>query len=75
MSKICKKRVHGNEKMSLPCAFGNCPGSLHFTLLLNDIVSLLYENVLEMQKMFTDTVTSANTEKGQNQTGNTRGVE
>ena len=33
MSKICKKRVHVNEKMSLPCAFGKCPGSLHFTLL------------------------------------------
>ena len=32
--KICKKRVHGNEKMSLPCAFGDCPGALHFTLLV-----------------------------------------
>ena len=30
---------------------------------LNDIVSRLYENVHEMQKMFTDTVTSADTEK------------
>ena len=27
------KRVHGNEKMNLPSAFGKCPGSLHFTLL------------------------------------------
>ena len=25
--------VHGNEKMSLPCDFGDCPRSLHFTLL------------------------------------------
>ena len=34
MSKICKKRVHGNEKMNLPCAFKKCTGSLHFTLLI-----------------------------------------
>ena len=33
MSKICKKRVHRNEKINLPCAFNTCPGSLHFTLL------------------------------------------
>ena len=33
VSQICKKRVHGNEKMNLPCAFKKCPGSLHFTLL------------------------------------------
>ena len=32
--KYVKKRVHGHEKMNLPCAFGKCPGSLHFTLLL-----------------------------------------
>ena len=33
MSKICKKRLHGNEKIHLPCAFKKCPGLLHFTLL------------------------------------------
>ena len=33
MSKICKKRIPGNEKMNLTCAFKKCPGSLHFTLL------------------------------------------
>ena len=31
--KYVKKRVHGNEKINLPCAFKNCPGLLHFTLL------------------------------------------
>ena len=31
--KICKKRVYGNEKMSLTCAFLECARSLHFTLL------------------------------------------
>ena len=29
--KYVKKRVHGNEKMNLPCAFKKCPGLLHFT--------------------------------------------
>ena len=33
MSKICKKRVHGNDKKNLPGDFKKCPGSLHFTLL------------------------------------------
>ena len=33
LSFVYKKRVHGNEKMSLPCGFGKCPESLHFTLL------------------------------------------
>ena len=33
MSKICKKRVHENEKINLTCAFKKCPGSLHLTLL------------------------------------------
>ena len=32
--KYVKKRVHGNEKMNLPCVFKKCPESLHFTLLL-----------------------------------------
>ena len=36
MSKICKKRVHGNEKMDLPCAFLECAKSFHFTLLMQD---------------------------------------
>ena len=41
MSKICKKRAHGNEKMNLPCAFKKCPGSLHFTpLVCKDAVSI-----------------------------------
>ena len=35
MSKICKKRVHGNDKKNLPWDFKRCPGSLHFTLLPN----------------------------------------
>ena len=34
--KHVKKRVYENEKMKLPCAFGKCPGSLHFTLLLGN---------------------------------------
>ena len=34
MSKICKKRVYGNEKMDLPYAFLDCARSLHFTLLV-----------------------------------------
>ena len=33
MSKICKRRVHGNGKMNLPWAFKKCPGLLHFPLL------------------------------------------
>ena len=33
MSKICKKRVHGNDKKHLPWDFKKCPGSIHFTLL------------------------------------------
>ena len=33
MSKICKKRVHGNDKKNLPCEFKKCPWSLHFKLL------------------------------------------
>ena len=33
MSKICKRRVHGNGKMNLPWAFKKCPRSLHFPLL------------------------------------------
>ena len=36
MSKICKKRVHGNDKKNLPGDFKKCPGSLHFTLLADD---------------------------------------
>ena len=31
--KYAKKRVHGNEKMNLSCAFKKCTGSVHFTLL------------------------------------------
>ena len=31
--KNMKKRVHGNEKIDLPCAFLECVRSLHFTLL------------------------------------------
>ena len=34
MSKICKKRVRGNDKKTLPWDFKKCPGSLHFTLLI-----------------------------------------
>ena len=34
MSKICKKRVHGNEKMNLLCAFKKCTGLLRFILLI-----------------------------------------
>ena len=33
MSKICKKRVHGNDKKKLPWDFKKCTGSLHFSLL------------------------------------------
>ena len=40
VSKICKNRVHGNEKMNLPCAFIKCPGSLHFTLLRHVRIAL-----------------------------------
>ena len=46
MSKICKKRVHGNEKINLPCAFKKCPGSLHFTLLMEDAF-VLAEGTIE----------------------------
>ena len=31
--KICKKILHGNEKMSLPWAFKKCTRSLYLTLL------------------------------------------
>ena len=41
MSKICKKRVYGNEKMDLPCVFFECTRSLHFTLLMCEIDRLL----------------------------------
>ena len=34
MSKICTKRIHGNDKKNLPGDFKKCPGSLHFTLLI-----------------------------------------
>ena len=34
MSKICKKRVYGNEKIDLPCVFLECTRSPHFTLLM-----------------------------------------
>ena len=33
MSKICKKRVHGNDKKNLPWDFKKCPGLLNFPLL------------------------------------------
>ena len=33
MSKICKKRVHGNDKKNLPGDFKKCTGSLHLPLL------------------------------------------
>ena len=33
VSKICKKRVHGNDKKNLPSDFKKCTGSLHFTLV------------------------------------------
>ena len=36
MSKICKKRVHGNDKKNLPRDFKKCTGSLHFTLLSSE---------------------------------------
>ena len=35
VSKICKKRAHGSEKISLPCHFFECTRSLHFTLLVH----------------------------------------
>ena len=38
MSKICKKRVYGNEKMDLPGVFFECTRSLHFTLILAPII-------------------------------------
>ena len=34
MSKICKKRVYGNDKNNLPWAFKKCSGSLYLPLLL-----------------------------------------
>ena len=34
--------VHENEKMSLPCAFGDCPRSLHFTLLKCERKNIFY---------------------------------
>ena len=43
MSKICKKRVHGNEKMNLPCAFKKSPfytTTIFFLQKLNRDVSL-----------------------------------
>ena len=33
MSKVCKKRVHGNGETTLPWALKKCPRSLYFTLL------------------------------------------
>ena len=33
MSKICKKRIYGNDKKNLSWDAEKCPGSLHFTLL------------------------------------------
>ena len=33
---MCKTRVHGNEKMNLPCAFKKCTGSLHLTPLMSN---------------------------------------
>ena len=33
MSKICKKRVHRNDKNNLPWDFKKCPRSLYFPLL------------------------------------------
>ena len=42
MSKVYKKRVHGNEKMNLPCDFKKCPGSLHFTLLMSSSTLLTF---------------------------------
>ena len=54
VSKVCKKRVHRNEKMNLPCAFKKCPGSLHITLLLEGrpmpecfMVNWLFDIVVE----------------------------
>ena len=32
MSKICKKRVHGNDKKNSPSDSKKCSWSLHFTL-------------------------------------------
>ena len=32
-SKMCKKKVHGNDKKNLPRDFKKRNGSLHFTLL------------------------------------------
>ena len=34
--------VHENEKMSLPCAFEDCPRSLHFTLLKCERKNIFY---------------------------------
>ena len=51
MSKICKKKVHGNDKKNLPWDFKKCPGSLHYTLLSSGyqyIVKIhLMENYLQ----------------------------
>ena len=42
MSKICKKRVHENDKKNLPWLnlndFKKCPGLLHFPLLVESIM-------------------------------------
>ena len=58
MSKICKKRVHGNEKINLPCAFKKCPGSLNFTLL-SAIKGATDFATLHLQVKHDDTILSA----------------
>ena len=51
MSRICKKRVHGNDKNNLPRAFKKCPGSLYFTLLnLKKVVAIYKTNKLVLSK-------------------------
>ena len=51
--KYFKKRVHGNEKMNLPCAFKKCPGSLHFTLL----IPVYHISLLKIRVSVTDLIT------------------
>ena len=53
MSKICKKRVHGNDKKNLPWDSKKCTGSLHFTLLVS--VSYL-DQILERRESQTGQV-------------------